>query len=119
MKIDAEKLVALQRAFVAERGWEKFHLPKNLAAALTVEASELLELFQWRPEEAPTTAAADEKLMGKVREELADVLYYTLRLADVLGVDLQAASEAKMQRNAEKYPADRVRGSMKKYTEYE
>lgn len=118
MKIDAEKLIALQRAFVAERQWEKFHTPKNLVAALSVEASELLELFQWRSEEAPETAKADPVLMGKVREELADVLYYTLRLADLLAVDLQAASEAKMRKNAEKYPAERVRGSMKKYSDY-
>lgn len=118
MKIDAEKLVELQRAFVAERNWEKFHTPKNLAAALSVEASELLELFQWRAEEAPAVAAADPVLMGKAREELADVLYYVLRLADVLGVDLQSASEEKMRKNAAKYPAERVRGSMKKYSEY-
>ncbi len=118
MKLDADRLIALQRAFVAERGWEKFHLPKNLAAALSVEASELLELFQWRTDESPATVVADETVMAKVREELADVLYYTLRLADVLAVDLQAASEAKMKKNAEKYPAERVRGSMKKYSDY-
>jgi NTP pyrophosphatase (non-canonical NTP hydrolase) len=118
VKIDAEKLVALQRAFVAERAWEKFHTPKNLAAALSVEASELLELFQWRAEETPATVAGNAELMEKVREELADVLYYTLRLADLLDVDLQAASEAKMGKNATKYPADRVRGSMKKYSDY-
>ena len=118
MKIDADKLVALQRAFVAERAWEKFHTPKNLAAALSVEASELLELFQWRPEETAAAVTSDAALMEKVREELADVLYYTLRLADVLAVDLQAASESKMRKNAEKYPADRVHGSMKKYSEY-
>lgn len=118
MKIDAESLVAAQRAFVAERQWERFHLPRNLAAALSVEASELLELFQWRTDEAPETVAKDPALMAKVKEELADVLYYTLRLADLLQVDLQEASEAKMKRNAEKYPAERVRGSMKKYTDY-
>ncbi len=118
MKIDAERLIAAQRAFVRERNWEKFHTPKNLAAALSVEASELLELFQWRAAETAEACNGDEKLMANVREELADVLYYTLRLADVLGVDLQAASEAKMKRNAEKYPADQVRGSMKKYDQY-
>lgn len=102
--------------FARERDWEQFHTPKNLAMALIVEAGELVEHFQW------LTAAQSTQLppatQAKVEEELADVLLYLVRLADRLGVDLAAAARAKIIRNAEKYPADKVRASAKKYTEY-
>jgi len=101
------------RAFAAERDWDQFHSPRNLATALAVEAAELLEPFQWLTEEQsrslpPATRAA-------VEEELADVLLYLVRLADKLDVDLVAAARAKMLRNAEKYPIDKSRGSGRKY----
>lgn len=105
-----------QRRFAAERDWDQFHSPKNLAAALSVEAAELLEHFQWLPE-AESARLAPEKLEA-VREELADVLLYLVRLADKLDVDLVAAAQAKMAKNALKYPAERVRGSSRKSTEY-
>ncbi len=105
-----------QRRFAAERDWDQFHSPKNLAAALSVEAAELLEHFQWLPE-AESSRLAPEKLEA-VREELADVLLYLVRLADKLDVDLVAAAQAKMAKNALKYPAERVRGSSRKSTEY-
>ena len=104
------------RVFVAERDWEQFHSPKNLAMALSVEASELVELFQWLTEEQ--SAAPDERLRRRAAEELADVLWFLVRIADVLDVDLLAAAEAKLGRNAEKYPAERVRGQARKYDEY-
>jgi NTP pyrophosphatase (non-canonical NTP hydrolase) len=104
------------RKFVAERDWDQFHSPKNLAAALSVEASELLEHFQWLTE-AESKKLPPEKLEA-VRDEMADVLVYLVRLADKLDVDLLAAVEVKMAKNAAKYPADKVRGSMKKYSEY-
>jgi NTP pyrophosphatase (non-canonical NTP hydrolase) len=101
------------RAFAAERDWDQFHSPRNLATALAVEAAELLEPFQWLTDEQgrdlpPATRAA-------VEEELADVLLYLVRLADRLDVDLAAAARAKMLRNAEKYPVERSRGSSRKY----
>jgi len=104
------------RKFVAERDWDKFHSPKNLAMALSVEASELLEHFQWLTEEQ-SRRLAPEKL-AQVRDEMADVLVYLVRLADKLEVDLLDAAVKKIEKNALKYPADKVRGSMKKYSEY-
>ena len=104
------------RKFVAERDWDKFHSPKNLAMALSVEASELLEHFQWLTEEQ-SRRLAPEKL-DQVRDEMADVLVYLVRLADKLEVDLLDAAVKKIEKNALKYPADKVRGSMKKYSEY-
>ena len=104
------------RQFAAERDWDQFHSPKNLAMALSVEAAELLEHFQWLTE-AESHRLAPEKL-GQVRDEMADVLVYLVRLADKLEVDLLEAAARKIEKNALKYPAARVRGSMKKYTEY-
>ena len=104
------------RKFAAERDWDQFHSPKNLAIALSVEASELLEHFQWLTE-AQSASLAPEK-REEVRDEMADVLLYLVRLADKLEVDLVDAAEKKIAKNAQKYPAAQVRGSMKKYTEY-
>ena len=101
------------RRFAAERDWGQFHTPKNLAIALSVEASELLEHFQWLT--AEQSAALDDAALARVREEMADVLLYLVRLADVLGIDLVAAARDKMVLNAKKYPADKVRGSSRKY----
>ena len=103
------------RAFAAERDWDPFHSPKNLAAALSVEAAELLEHFQWLTEDASRNLAPEAR--AAVAEEMADVLLYLVRLADKLDVDLGAAARAKIARNAEKYPVDRSRGSSRKYTE--
>ncbi len=113
---DLEELRQRQRAFVAERDWEQFHSPKNLAMALSVEAAELAELFQWLTEEQ--SAAMDEALRRRAAEELADVLWFLVRMADRLDVDLLAASEAKLAQNERKYPAGRVRGQSRKYDEY-
>jgi NTP pyrophosphatase (non-canonical NTP hydrolase) len=110
------QLRALVRQFVDERDWDQFHTPKNLSAALTVEAAELLEHFQWLQ-----TGSADELGEGKlraVRHEMADVLVYLVRLADKLDVDLLAAVQEKMVLNREKYPAELVRGDARKYHEY-
>lgn len=104
------------RAFAEDRDWERFHSPKNLAMALAVEAGELLERFQWLTEEQ--SRDLDEKARERVAEELADVQIYLVRLADQLGIDLVEAAEKKVALNAEKYPADVVRGSSRKYSEY-
>jgi len=91
------------RQFAAERDWEKFHTPKNLAMALSVEASELVEIFQWlTPQESAAVMDSDEA--DHVREELADILIYLVRVADVLDVDLISTAEAKVARNAERFP---------------
>jgi NTP pyrophosphatase (non-canonical NTP hydrolase) len=101
------------RTFAAERDWDQFHSPRNLAAALAVEAAELLEPFQWLTDEQ--SRALPPQARAAVEEELADVLLYLVRLADKLDVDLLAAARAKIQRNAEKYPVATSRGSSRKY----
>lgn len=105
---------ALQR-FASDRDWDQFHFPKNLAIALSVEAAELLEHFQWTPE--ADSAILTPGQHAKVREEIADVLLYLIRLADKLNIDLLAAATDKIEVNAAKYPVDKARGSSKKYTE--
>lgn len=104
------------RQFAAERDWDQFHSPKNLAVALSVEASELLEHFQWLTDEQSTRMPPEKRDL--VRDEMADVLLYLIRLADKLGVDLLDAAAQKIDKNAIKYPAGLVRGSMKKYSDY-
>lgn len=103
------------RRFAAERDWDQFHSPKNLASALAVEAAELLEPFQW------LTDAQSQSLSPKqaeaVRKEMADVLIYLVRLADKLDVDLVAAAYDKIAENAAKYPTDKIKGSSRKYTD--
>jgi len=103
------------RQFAAERDWDQFHSPKNLASALSVEASELLECFQWLTEEQSRNLTPGQ--LAHVREEMADVLNYLVRLADKLDVNLMDAARDKIEKNALKYPADKARGSMRKYTE--
>jgi dCTP diphosphatase len=103
------------RRFAAERDWDQFHLPKNLAIALSVEAAELLENFQWLSEDDSKHLA--EGKLEKVSEEMADVLLYLIRLADKLNVDLAGAALCKIKLNAQKYPIDKARGSNKKYTD--
>ncbi len=110
------ELAVQLRQFAEERDWNQFHTPKNLAAALSVEASELLEIYQWlTPNQASNLDAVKR---GRVAEELADVLMYTVRLADITNIDLLEAAQLKLEKNAQKYPADLVKGSAKKYTEY-
>lgn len=103
------------REFAAERDWDQFHSPKNLASALSVEAAELLECFQWLSEEQSRALTPEQH--AAVRDELADVLNYLVRLADKLDVNLLDAARDKMRKNALKYPADQVRGSARKYSE--
>ena len=103
-------------AFAQERDWDQFHTPKNLAMALSVEVAELVEHYQWLPTGAD--AELDDAKRTGIRHELADVLMYLVRLADKSGVDLHAAVLEKMELNAEKYPADQVRGDARKYSAY-
>lgn len=103
------------RQFAAERDWDQFHSPKNLAIALNVEAAELLEHFQWVSD--AESAGIAPATRAKVREELADVFLYLIRLADKLDVDLSIAAAEKIQINAAKYPIEKARGSSKKYTD--
>lgn len=104
------------RRFAAARDWEQFHTPKNLAMALAVEAAELMEHFQWLTAE-DSVALARKPRRRAVEEEIADVLLYLTRLADVLGIDPLAAARRKLRVNARKYPVRKARGRATKYTE--
>ncbi len=104
-------------AFIEERDWEQFHSPKNLAMALSVEASEIIEHFQWLTEEQSRNLPPEK--LAKVREEIGDVMIYLIELAYKLGIDPVEAAKAKLEINIQKYPADLVKGKASKYTEYE
>jgi dCTP diphosphatase len=102
------------RQFAQEREWERFHTPKNIAMALTVESAELMELFQWlTPEES--SGELSPELRSSLSHEVADVAVYLLRLADLLNIDLAAAIQEKMRLNAEKYPVEKSKGHARKY----
>jgi len=115
--VDVRRLAQALSEFARARTWEQFHSPKNLVMALSGEVGELTEIFQWMTETASHEAARDPATSGAVREELADVLLYLVRLADVLGVDLSEAATEKLRVNAAKYPIDIARGTSKKYTQ--
>jgi len=108
-------LTAQIRGFADARDWQQFHSPKNLAAAMTVEAGEVLEHFQWLTEAESESLSVEKR--SEVELELADVLIYLVRLADRLGVDLIAAAARKVAINAEKYPVEQAKGSNRKYTD--
>ncbi len=114
--MDIDGLTRLLRDFVRERDWEQFQSPKNLTMALSVEASELMEHFQWLTQEESFDLPADKR--AAVADEMADVRIYLVRLADRMGIDLLDAAERKMERNGDRYPAELVRGSAKKAGEY-
>ena len=104
--------------FSTARDWEKFHTPKNLSMALTVEAAELMEIFQWLEPQEHFKALSPKKQTA-VEHEVADIFIYLIRFCSVTGIDLISAAEEKLKHNAEKYPAELVKGQSKKYTEYE
>ena len=110
-----ESLRDALRAFAGERDWDQFHSPKNLAVSLSVEAAELLQNFQWVSDEQSKALPGD--VVARVRDEMADVLFYLVRLADKLNVDLTEAAQRKMEVNALRYPVDKARGRSTKYTD--
>jgi NTP pyrophosphatase (non-canonical NTP hydrolase) len=112
---DLDELAQKLRAFAAERDWEPYHTPKNLAAALIVEAAELLEHFQWLDSEASARLAPEQR--EQVALEMADVLLYLVRMADRMGIDLLGAATRKLAINARKYPVALARGTHAKYTD--
>jgi NTP pyrophosphatase (non-canonical NTP hydrolase) len=113
---ELEKLRLRIKAFVEERDWNQFHSPKNLSMALIVEAGELVEQFQWLKESESFELSTDKR--EAVKNELADIFVYLIRIADQLDINLVEAANSKILSNGEKYPVDLVRGSSKKYSEY-
>ena len=102
------------RNFATDRDWEQFHNPKNLTIALSVEVSELLEIFQWS-KNGGLDEINDEKTKKDIEREIADVFNYIVRLSDILDIDIERASHMKIDENEIKYPIDKFRGSSKKY----
>lgn len=115
--VNATGLAQALESFANERDWAQFHSPKNLVMALTGEVGELNELFQWLTEQQSKDLANNPEGKRRVAEELADVLFYLVRTASVMGIDLNQAAVEKLALNEQKYPADKVRGSNKKYSE--
>ncbi len=112
-----QKLANEIAQFASARDWEQFHSPKNLAMALSVEVAEITEHFQWLTEQQ--SQELDQAKREQVAEEIADAFIYLVRLSDQLNIDLLEAASGKLAINEQKYPADRVRGSARKYSEYE
>lgn len=114
--MELEEIRKRIRAFRDARDWSQFHNPKDMAIAISIEASELLEHFLWKKE-----AELDDRIEERreeIESEIADIGIYLTELADNLGIDLLAAMDRKISVNESKYPADRVKGSSRKYTEY-
>jgi NTP pyrophosphatase (non-canonical NTP hydrolase) len=116
-RLDLGSIKKFQRKFAKARDWDQFHTPKNLSIALTVEAAELMEHFQWLTADEAKRIARNPAKAKAISEELADILYYLVRLSDVLGVDLEQAFWLKMRENEAKYPVKLARGNARKYTE--
>ena len=112
-----QDLKARVAEFVGERDWGQFHTPKNLSMSIAIEAAELMEHFQWMTVEQ--SRSLPPEALAEIGEELADIVIYSLSLANVLGLDLTQTVTEKMAKNIRKYPADRVRGKSHKYTFYQ
>lgn len=113
--VDVVKLAASLQRFADDRDWQQFHSPKNLILALTGEVGELCEIFQWMSDADSLSVAKDPEIGLAVKDELADVLMYLVRLSSVLGIDLNEAVTRKLASNGQKYPVDKARSSSKKY----
>ena len=103
-------------SFVAERDWQQFHSPKNLSMSIAIEAAELMEHFQWLTVEQ--SKELDAEALQDISEELADIVIYTLSMANSLSLDLADTVFKKIEKNSRKYPAEKVRGKSHKYTYY-
>lgn len=114
---DLDTLRTLLLRFRDERDWKQFHTLRNLIISLNLESAELLELTQWKSDAELAAQLGDEAFREALRDECADVLLYLLLIAEEAGIDLLRAAEAKMAKNAARYPADLAKGSAKKYTE--
>ncbi len=111
--MDLDKIKNIIREFAKHRDWDKFHTPKNLSMALSVEASELVEIFQWLSQEESKNIDSNE--IQNVKDEVADILIYLIRIADKLNIDLEKAVLEKIDKNNEKYPIDLSKGNAVKY----
>jgi NTP pyrophosphatase (non-canonical NTP hydrolase) len=114
--MDIQQLQEKIRAFRDERNWMQFHDPKSMASSICIEAAELLEHFQWKDKDEAEEYLKDHK--KEVSEEIADVAMYLFEFAENLGIDLKKAIEDKLEKNAQKYPIEKAKGSSKKYNQF-
>ncbi len=117
--INITKLQEKIQDFAKNRDWEVYHTPKNLSMALSVEASELVEIFQWLTEKESFDLVMSNKKKERVADELADIMVYAVRMADIMNIDLSSAIESKIKKNSHKYPVHKARGNAKKYDEFD
>ncbi len=101
--------------FAKDRNWDQFHTPKNLSMALAAETAELLEIFQWLTDEQSKEIVHNEREMAEIREEIADVMIYLIRLSDKLNIDIEKAVLAKIELNEKKYPVELAKDNAIKY----
>ena len=111
--MDIDKITNKIKKFSEDRNWDKFHTPKNLTMALSVEVAELVEIFQWLSQEESSNL--DEDVLQSVKEELADILIYLIRIADKFNIDLEESVDEKILINEQKYPVELSRGNAVKY----
>lgn len=115
--INVEKINSEVSRFIQERDWDQFHSIKNLSMALSVEASELVEIFQWMKESDSNEVPNNSKLKAKLEEEVADIFIYLMRIAIKSGVDIEEVVLRKIEKNSAKYPVEKAKGNSKKYTD--
>ena len=115
--MNTEKIQQLINNFVSERDWDKYHTPKNVAIALSVEVSELLEIFQWMTDQEISKIDKTSHKFNKIKDEFADSMVYLLRFADLLDIDIEQAVLDKLSKNIAKYPAEISKGNFVKYNE--
>ncbi len=106
-------------AFRDARDWKQFHSPRNLAAALSIEAAELQETLLWKSDEQVASGLSDDGQLERISEEVADILIYALLFANAAGIDVSQSIRQKLLKNEAKYPVERAKGSARKYTEFD
>jgi len=117
-KTTIEELKETVRKFCEERDWDQFHNAKDLTIALSIEVSELLEIFRWKSLDEVEQLFLDNKKREEIEDEMADIFYFLLRIAQKYEVDLSGSLERKMEKNKSRYPIEKARGSNKKYNEF-
>ena len=115
--MNTEKIALELQKFAAERDWDQFHTPKNLATSISVESAELLELFQWTRGQKDWSEIEEVEIKEKIENEVADILLYLIRFSDLAKIDLEKVALRKITLNAQKYPIEKSKGSDKKYNE--
>ncbi|MCB1072903.1 MAG: nucleotide pyrophosphohydrolase [Chlamydiales bacterium] len=116
--LNIKEMQEFSKKFVKERDWEQYQTPKNVAMGVTIEASELMEIFQWLTDQQSYDIKNDPEKKGEIADEIGDILHYLIRLSTLLDIDLKDAFWNKIRKTEAKYPVDLVKGKKEKYTAY-